>query len=144
MKGAKNLSLKLHRLAYKVKHSLSIENIILAVAVLLCLFWTYQSIVSMSRNWSLSEQLNAEKIKLELAKLEVEAAELENDYYKTAEYQEIAARKFANKQLPGENLVYLPSNSEAAKNKHQSETAKTEIKEYTNPEKWILFLFPNR
>ena len=143
MKGLKNLSLKFHRLTYKVKHGLSIENIILAVAVFLCLFWTYQSIVSMSRNWSLSERLNTEKTTLELARIEVEAAELENDYYRTNEYQESAARKFAGKQPPGESLVYLPANSEAAKNKHRAETAENKTKEYSNPEKWLLFLFPS-
>ena len=98
----------------------------------------------MSRNWELSERLNADKKTLELAKLEVEAAELENEYYKTEEYQELAARRLAGKQFADEKMVYLPENSEAAKNKHRVVVEQTEEKEYSNVEKWFMYLFPAR
>ena len=52
------------------------------------------------------------------------------------------ARKFANKQLSGENMVYLPENSEAAKNKHSVTVATAQEKEYSNIEKWWIYLFP--
>lgn len=136
---------KLRRLKYKMSHDfLSIENVVLAVAIILCLVWTYQSIVSMSRNWELVERLNSEKKSLELAKIEVETAELENEYYKTEEYQELAARKMANKQLSGEHMVYMPENSEVAKNKHKVAEEVKEEKSYSNFEKWMMYLFPTR
>lgn len=138
---------KLRRIKYKLKHDfLAVENIVLAVAVAMCLVWTYQSVVAMTRNWELAERLNAEKKNLQLLEIEVEAAELENDYYKTEEYQELAARKLNNKKLSGENMVYLPENSEAAKNKHQNIeiVVQDEGEEYSNVEKWMRFLFPNR
>ncbi|MBR2710688.1 hypothetical protein IKF02_03640 [Candidatus Saccharibacteria bacterium] len=138
---------KLRRIKYKLKHDfLAVENIVLAVAVAMCLVWTYQSVVAMTRNWELAERLNAEKKNLQLLEIEVEAAELENDYYKTEEYQELAARKLNNKKLSGENMVYLPKNSEAAKNKHQNIeiVVQDEGEEYSNIEKWMRFLFPNR
>ena len=119
----------------------------LVVAVLMCLTWTYQSIEAMSRNWTLTEKLNAEQRSLELVKVEVEAAELENEYYQTDEYQELMARKLAGKQLPGEKMVYMPENSEAAKNKHQETVVaveEAETKEYSNPEKWLMYLLPSR
>ena len=136
---------KLRQLDYKMRHDfLSVENVVLLVAIVLCLVWTYQSILSMSRNWELVERLNAEKKSLELAKVEVETAQLENEYYASYEYQELMARKLANKQLNGEKMVYLPENTEAAKNKHKVEEAKEEEKEYTNFEKWVMYLFPIR
>ena len=138
---------KLRRIKYKLKHDfLAVENIVLAVAVAMCLVWTYQSVVAMTRNWELAERLNAEKKNLQLLEIEVEAAELENDYYKTEEYQELAARKLNNKKLSGENMVYLPKNGEAAKNKHQNIeiVVQDEGEEYSNIEKWMRFLFPNR
>lgn len=136
---------KLRRLKYRMSHDfLTIENVVLAAAIILCLVWTYQSIVSMSRNWELVERLNSEKKSLELAKIEVETAELENEYYKTEEYQELAARKMANKQLSGEHMVYMPENSEAAKNKHKVVEEKKEEKSYSNFEKWMMYLFPAR
>ncbi|MBR3144107.1 hypothetical protein IKF12_02840 [Candidatus Saccharibacteria bacterium] len=144
MSGVKD---KLRQLKYKVKHDyLAIENIVLVVAVIMCLTWTFQSIEAMSRNWTLTERLNTERKNLELLKIEVETAELENEYLKSDEYQELAARKHANKMLPGENMVALPENSESAKNKHQkTEVATTsdETKDYSNPEKWLRFLFPS-
>ncbi|MBQ6461679.1 hypothetical protein IJJ36_04650 [Candidatus Saccharibacteria bacterium] len=133
------------RLKYRLRHDFfSIENVVLVIAIAMCLTWTYQSIEAMSRNWELSDRLNTDKKTLELLEVEVETAELENEYYVSSEYQELAARKFANKQLPGENMVALPENSEVAKNKHKVVTVAKEEKEYSNAEKWWMYLFPNR
>ena len=135
----------LRKLKYRLKHGFfSIENVVLLIAIVMCLTWTYQSIEAMSRNWELTDRLNTDKKSLELLKVEVEAAELENEYYTTNEYQELAARRLANKQLPGENMVALPENSEAAKNKHKVVAVAKEEKEYSNVEKWWMYLFPHR
>lgn len=98
----------------------------------------------MSRNWELSERLTAERKSLELAKLEVEATELQNEYYKSNEYQELMARRNLDKKLPGENMVVMPENSDTAKNKHRDEPTAPVIEtpEYTNTEKWMMYLFP--
>ena len=98
----------------------------------------------MSRNWELTERLSKDRKELQLLEIENETAELENEYYRTEEYQEIAARKLANKQLPGEQMVYLEENSEEAKNKHNETKPVEEKKNYSNPEKWLMFLFPSR
>ena len=127
-----------------MKHDfLTVENIVLLFAIILCLVCTYQSIVSMSRNWELSERLTAEKRELELLSVEVEAAELENQYYASNEYQELIARKNLDKELNGENMVIMPENTEAAKNKHRQEKVATKEKTYSNFEKWMLYLFPS-
>lgn len=134
---------KLRRVKYRLKHGfLSVENVAFAIAVVVCLVLTYQSIESMSRNWELTDRLNADQKTLELLKVEVEAAELENEYYRSDEYRELMARKFADKQLPGEKMVYLPENSEEAKNKHKTEIAAVQEKEHSNLEKWWMYLFP--
>lgn len=142
-------SLKVRQLKYRLKHDFfSAENIVLVAAVVMCLVWTFQSIEAMSRNWTLTERLNAERHDLELITIEVETAELENEYLKSTEYQELAARRLAGKQLPGEHLISLPPNSEAAKTKHQAIADTTDSADassnYSNPEKWLMYLFPNR
>lgn len=116
----------------------------MVLAIVLCLNWTYRSIEAMSRNWELSERLNAAEKTLELRKIEIETQELENAYYASDEYQELAARKFANKQLDGEKMVYMPENSERAKTKHTNEVASVseEKKEYSNFEQWMMYLWP--
>ncbi len=134
----------LRRTKFRLKRDFfTLENIALLLAIVLCLVWTYQSIVAMSRNWKLSETLITEKKELELLNVEVEAAELENEYYKTNEYQELMARKILDKKLSGENMVILPDNSEEAKNKHKVAKVEKQEKSYSNFEKWMMYLFPN-
>lgn len=133
------------RVNFKLKRDFfTVENIVLMLAIILCLAWTYQTIAAMSRNWELSERLTEERKKLELVSLEVEAAELSNEYYKSNEYQELVARRNLDKELAGENMVVMPENSEEAKNKHQEEPKAiiVEEPEYSNFEKWVMYLFP--
>ena len=137
----------IRRLQFKLKHDfLTVENIVLIVAIVLCLVWTYQSVVAMSRNWELSEKLSAKRKELELTTLEVETAELENQYFASAEYQELMARKNLDKQLPGEHMVVMPENSESAKNKHKDTPSPTSPKSketaQSNFDKWMMYLFP--
>ena len=134
----------LRRTKFKLKHDFfTVENIVLLVAIALCLVWTYQSVAAMSRNWELSETLTTEKKELELLSAEVETAELENDYYKTEEYQELLARKYLDKKMTGENMVVMPENSEEAKNKHKVVRAEKTEKNYSNFERWMMYLFPS-
>lgn len=132
---------------FKMQHDFfTVENVVLVLAVFLCLMWTYQSITAMSRNWELAERLTAERKSLELLNVEVETAELENNYYKTPEYQELLARKYLDKKLPGESMVIMPENSDAAKNKYATTTevaANRDEKERSNFEQWMMYLFPN-
>ena len=133
----------LRRTKFKLKRDFfTIENVVLVLAIILCLMWTYQSITAMSRNWGLSETLAKEKKTLELLNIEVETAEFENEYYKSEEYQELLARKLLDKKLAGENMVVMPKNSDEAKNKYKAEKMRIEEKEYTNFEKWMMYLFP--
>ena len=132
------------RTKFKMKRDFfTLENIVLLLAIVLCLVWTYQSIAAMSRNWKLSETLITEKKELELLDIEVEAAELENEYFKTNEYQELMARKLLDKKLPDENMVVMAENSEEAKNKHKVTKVEEVQKEYSNFEKWMMYLFPS-
>lgn len=136
---------EIRKLKYRLKRDFfSVENVVFAVAIAMCLTWTYQSVKAMTRNFELTERLSKEKKSLELLKIEVETAELENEYYKSDEYQELLARKNADKQLPGEHMVYLPENSEEAKNKHNEIVDDNYEKEYSNFEKWMMYLLPNR
>ena len=132
------------RMKFRLKHDfLTVENVVLTIALILCLAWTYQTIAAMSRNWELSERLTEERKKLELVSIEVETTRLQNEYYKTNEYQELMARRNLDKKLDGENMVVMPDNSETAKNKHKEEPKVTiNEQQYTNLEKWMLYLFP--
>lgn len=139
------LKTKLRKTGYWLKHDLFVfDNVVLIVAGICCLIWTWGSISSMTRNWLLAQEVAARQREKALLELEVETLELENEYYLSAEYQELAARKYQGKKLPGETMVYLPANSETAKNKHKVsdyDTATPAPSEASNLEQWLTFLF---
>ena len=132
------------RMNYRFRHDFfTIENVVLILAIVLCLIWTYQSIVAMSRNWELSERLTTERKNLELVSVEVDMAELENEYYKSNEYQELMARRDLDKKLEGESMVVMPENSDEARNKYKTEAVEIKETERSNFEKWMLYLLPS-
>lgn len=139
------LTTKFRKGIYWLKHDLLIfDNVIIIIAATFCLAWTWGSIAAMTRNWSLSQEVLEYQREKSLLELEVEMLELENEYYRSNEYQELAARKYQNKKLPGEVMVYLPANSDAARAKHQSSATQeviSETEERTNFQQWIAFLF---
>ena len=132
---------QLRRLRYFTKRDiLTLNNIVLFAAVVLCLVWTYGAVNSMARNWGLEEKLKGRQLEAAKLKLEVETLELEQEYYQTDEYKELMARIKSNKMQPGETMVVLPKNPEAATNKY----ANTQIEmkqERSNFAEWLDFLF---
>ena len=137
-----NIKNKIRKLKFKLRHDfLALENVVLVGGALACLFFAFQSISAMSRSWELSEKLMAERKALELLEVEVQTAEFENEYYKSEEYQELLARKMLDKKLEGEKMVVLPENSEGAKNKYKQVSATSTEREYSNFEKWMMYLF---
>lgn len=133
---------KIRRFLYKLKHDLvSADAIIFGLAIFLTLTWTWGAISALSRNWDLAQRVESRKRELSLMRLEVENLELENEYYKSEEYQELAARAKQNKLLEGETLIYLPDNSDAAKAKHQQVASVAEEEAPSNFSQWLSFLF---
>ncbi len=131
---------KFRQFVYVLKHDyFNANNLIFFVVIILCIAWTYSSIVAMTRNWKLSEEIVEKKKELAILELEVETLELENEYYSSDEYKELAIRAKQNKEFPGENLVILPDNSDYAKNKHTQTSSKQQ--EVSNLSKWLSFLF---
>ncbi|MBQ8984930.1 hypothetical protein IJ098_03720 [Candidatus Saccharibacteria bacterium] len=137
---------RVRQFLYHLKHDVFIfDNIIIIVAIAAGLYFTWGSISSMSRNWELASTLAEKQRELALVQLEVETMKLQNAYYQSNEYQELAARHLQNKILPGETMVYLPDNSTAAKQKHSNEVLTTEdalrTPEMSNFDQWMGFLF---
>ena len=95
----------------------------------------------MSRNWELEQRLVAKRYERDILQLEIESLELENKYYASEEYQELAARARQNKIGEGETLIYLPDNSDYAKHKHDGVKIEEEVEEPANYEQWFTFIF---
>ena len=139
------LKTKMRKTQYWLKHDFfTFDNVILLVAAVFCLVWTWGSISSMTRNWTLAEEVMNREREKALLELEVATIELENEYYASTEYQELAARRYQNKKLEGETMIYLPANSDAAKHKHDAQTDESTtlvMNDMSNFEQWMAFLF---
>ena len=135
------LKQKLRRTKYQLTRNMTVNRFLVLMFVLLCLNWTYNAIVSLSRNWQLEQRLASKQREAKILDLEVETIELENQYLASEEYQELAARDKANKMFEGESLVYLPKNSDAARTKHTTETTVATYSEPSNFRQWLSFLF---
>ena len=134
---------RLRRFYFRIKHDyLSFDNVIFFIAIAACIAWTYSSLSATSRNWELTQKLATKNMELSLIRYEVDNLELENDYYRSAEYQELSARAKQNKMLEGEHLVYLPANSETALTKYDASTNDSaETMAPSNVSQWMSFLF---
>jgi len=100
---------------------------------------TVASVGAMTRNWGLARELEGKESALTRAKVEVETLELEQIYYRSEEYQEVAAKKYLGRAMPDETLLILPENSEYARTKYADEGIIAE--ERTNFEMWTEFVF---
>ena len=129
------------RLKLRIKRGLSRERMLFLVAALACLAWTFSAISAMSRNWELEQRLVAKRYERDVLQLEIESLELENRYFASEEYQELAARTRQNKIDEGETLVYLPDNSDYAKHKHDGIKDEEIVEEPANYEQWFTFIF---
>ncbi len=130
------------RLKKWCRQQLTRERVVVGVIIFSSAYFIGFSITSMTRNWELEQTLLEKQREKILVKLEVEMAKLENQYYASDEYQELSARLRQNKKAPGESMVYLPENTQEAKDKHQSEREQVvEVEKPSNLEQWIAFLF---
>lgn len=131
------------RLRLRIKRWFSQDRFGFFVAVIVCLAWTYGAVSSASRNWQLEQRLNSKRRELRLLELEIDTIELENQYYASEEYQELAAREKQNKVAEGETLIYLPENTDYAKHKNKivQPVINEEPEEKTNFEQWMSFVF---
>ena len=130
------------RLRLRTKHWLSQNRMGFLIAVVVCLVWTWGAISAMSRNWELEQRIVSKKRELAILQLEIETIELENQYYASEEYQELAAREKRNKIAEGETMIYLPENTDYAKHKNNIiEEPEEEPEEKSNFEQWISFIF---
>ncbi len=132
---------QIRRLGYFTKKDfLTVHNLATAAAIIFGLIFTYNAITATTRNWQLEQKLNERTLESARLKVEVDTMELEQEYYKTDEYNEVMARKKLNKMLPGETMVILPDNSEKARTKY-SEIDNPSEKKRSNLEEWLDFLF---
>ncbi|MGH7218164.1 MAG: FtsB family cell division protein [Candidatus Microsaccharimonas sp.] len=135
------------KIIYTIRHKyLTFNNLVIVTAFLIAAGWVWGSLQVMQRNYGLQKEVDYKKRQLELAELQKESLELQNRYYGTNEYKELAARESLGLVMPGERVLILPENSvaalEADKKASSTGSAQAIPQETTsNLEQWLNFLF---
>jgi len=134
---------KIQKTLYALRHKyLTFNNVIIVVAFVIAAGWVWGSLEVMQRNYSLQKEVDFKRRQLELTELQRDSLSLQNRYYQTDEYKELAARQSLGLVRPGERVLILPTNSDAAKAidapKEQVAVAQETA---SNFEQWLNFLF---
>lgn len=136
--------INIRRIYYLFRHRyFTLNNAVIAIAFMIAAGWVWGSLDVMQRNYTLQKELYDKSRQLIVAQLDTENAKLEQRYYQTDEYKELAVRERLGLGLPGESVLILPPNSEAAKNA-DDEVATASYDQgptESNFAQWMNFLF---
>jgi hypothetical protein len=136
--------INIRKFYYHLRHRyLTMNNVVIAVALIIGASWAWGSIGMMQRNYGLQKELDAKSRQEKLVELETQALAYEQKYYQSSEFKEISARKYLGLAQPGERVLILPPNTDAAKGTTNA-TPQTVAKKQQAPsniEQWTNFLF---
>lgn len=137
---------KLKRLIYRIRHDyLTMNNIVLVVALFIAASWAWASVQAVQRNYVLQREVDDKRRQAKLVELQTQTLEYEQRYYQSNEYLALEAKRRLGLADPGEKVLVLPPNSEAAKafDNDNSAAAVTSGTDTSPPplEQWLNFLF---
>lgn len=139
--------INIHKLLYQARHKyLTFNNLVILTAFLIAAGWIWGSLQVMQRNYALQKEVDFKRRQLQLTELQKQSLELQQRYYQTNEYRELAARESLGLVMPGEKVLILPENSEAAKQADEAmasggNRSVVPQQEISNMEQWLNFLF---
>jgi cell division protein FtsB len=106
------LKTRLRQLKYRLKHDFfTVNNIVVVIAVVVCVNWVWSAISTMDRNYQLQKRVDDKRRQQLVLELQTATLEYERNFHKTKEYQELAAREKLGLALPGEKLLNMSPNS---------------------------------
>lgn len=89
------------------------NNVVLLLAALATVALFIGTVSNIKRNFDAQRNLEELQRQAELTQLEVDMLKLQQNYYKTDEYKDLAARRDLGLASPGEDVLILPKNSQA-------------------------------
>jgi len=136
--------IKIRRIYYLLRHKyFTLNNAVIALAFMIAAGWVWGSLGVMQRNYALQKELDDKSRQLIVAQLDTENAQLEQRYYNTFEYKELAVRERLGLGTPGESVLILPPNSAAVKaaDKATASISSVAVAPISNFGQWMNFLF---
>jgi len=136
-------NINIQKLIYHARHRyLTLNNVVILVAFVIAAGWVWASLGAMQRNYNLQKEIDYKKQQLQLTQLQKDNLALQQNYYQTPEYQELAVRDALGLVMPGEKALVLPPNSAAAVAEDAPKTTAAAPSVTTsNLEQWVNFLF---
>ena len=137
-------NINIRRLYYQLRHRyMTPNNLVIAVAFVIGLSWAWGSVGMMQRNFDLQKEVDSKQRSQQQLELETESLAYQQNYYQTAEYQELAARDRLGLGMAGEKVLILPPNSEKARRADAAASGQVAVNEAppTNLTQWVNFLF---
>ena len=126
---------QIYRLKFKFnKQVLTGNNIFIATVVFFAVIWVWGNISVMEKNYSLQKKLELKKREQLIGEIEYETLKYEQQYLKSTEYQELAARSKLGLADKGEKVLILDKYPEEAKKENK-------VEKQSNFKQWVNFLF---
>ncbi len=122
------------------------NNVVVTIALLVGVGWAWASVGAMQRNYNLQKEVDDKARQEKLLELEAQSLAFEQKYYKSTEYQELALRERLGLAMPGEKVLLLPPNTEAAKKADDALANTPQVESSSdepagNYQQWMNFLF---
>ena len=102
----------------------TMNNIVVAGALIIAIAWIGGTISVMQTNLTAQKAVDSQQRQLELAKLEVDTLKYQQNYYTSDEYKDLAARRELGLVQQGEKVLILPPNTTVDPKADEGGTAK--------------------
>ena len=119
----------------------TVNNGVLAIALLIASSWMWSTVDAVQRNFKLQQQTDALQQQIALQELQNKTLQFQNAYYQTDEYLELSARERLGKAGPGEKVLLLPPNTISDKPAVTVDADQTPITQRSPYAQWMYFLF---
>lgn len=134
----------IRRIIYHIRHKyMTLNNAVILIAGVIAIGWVWGSLDVMQKNYRLQKALDDKTRQLIVAQLDTASAQLQQRYYKTDEYKELAVRQRLGLVTSGERVLILPANSDEAKNTDKDASTSSQVQPtlISNFSQWMNFLF---
>lgn len=128
---------------YLAKSAATPESLALLVIGVTVVAVTINTSTVIMKNYELERKVRIAEQKVEIAEIELDTQKLQNEYYKTDAFLEIAARRQLSKAAPGEKLIIVPKSVARSYISRPIESPETSAANPTissNFDKWLQFV----
>lgn len=133
---------KLKAAAKRWREVATLNNAVLAVALLVAGGWVWSTVQAIQHNFTLQQRVDSLAEELEVEALQNKTLQLQRAYYNSEQYLELSARERLGLTNPGEKVVVLPPNTvKPTPAPTVPAAASPTLEARSNFAQWLSFLF---